>query len=65
MFTYIVSWFLFIVGSMLMTNAVLDTIFQYSRSPTEKKLQITRHYFTPLMAYFFILWFLSGWYLFG
>ena len=69
MFLIIVSWVYFIVASFLLIFILIDQITHFSLSPLEKKLQdegrILHHYFTPQVFVVFVIWTVTGWYIFS
>jgi hypothetical protein len=65
MFTTIVAWIAFVVGSFFIFIALLDSIFQFTVSDFQRRMKIRKHYFTGRMAFILIAWFLSGMHLFG
>jgi hypothetical protein len=65
MFTTIVAWIAFVVGSFFILIALLDSIFQFTASDFQRKMGIRIHYFTARMGFVLIAWFLSGVHLFG
>jgi hypothetical protein len=65
MFIYIVSLIGFVLTSLAIVFAVVDTFGQFSLTPWEKAAGGRANYFTARFAVVVALWVLTGWYLFG
>jgi hypothetical protein len=65
MFTTIVAWIAFVVGSFFIFMALLDSIFKFTLSDFQRRMKIRRTYFTARMGFILVVWFLSGMHLFG
>jgi hypothetical protein len=62
MFTTIVAWLSLVIGSVVISVALIDVTFQLT--PATRLLGVGA-YFSKQMLVVVPVWFVSGWYLFG